>query len=85
MDEIDTHASYGKMYGLMSLVLEYYTKCSAALSRGVSFRGIDHLKVTERIGRIKFTPEESFQQELAAVRTELDAEIRELEKSEVEE
>ena len=85
MDEIDTHASYGKMYGLMSLVLEYYTKCSAALSRGVSFRGIDHLKVTERIGRIKFTPEESFQQELAAVRAELDAEIRELEKSEVEE
>ena len=73
------------MYGLMSLVLEYYNKCSEALSRGVSFKGIDHLKVTERIGRIKFVPEDRFPQELLQVREALDAELRELENSEVEE
>ena len=83
MDDIDTHASYSKMYGLMSLILEYYNKCRDALSRGVSFRGIDHLKVVERIGRIKFVPEDRFPAELADVRDELDREIRELEEKEM--
>ncbi len=85
MDEVDAHASYSKMYGLMSLVLEYYTKCCDALARGVAFKSLDHLKVTERIGRIKFVPEDKFPQELANVRDALDAELRELENSEVEE
>ncbi len=85
MDEIDAHASYPKMYGLMSLVLEYYTRCRDAITRGVSFRGIDHLKVTEWIGRIKFVSEERFPEELAEVRAELDREIRELEEMELKE
>ena len=78
MDDIDTHASYGKMYGMMSLILSYYEKCADALKKGVAFRDIDHLKVVERIGRIKFTTEEQFPQELDAVKEQLDAEIHAL-------
>ena len=85
MDEVDTHASYSKMYGLMSLVLEYYTKCREAIKRGVSFKGIDHLAVTERIGRIKFVPEDDFPAELEDVRSALDNELRELENRELSE
>ena len=85
MDEVDTHASYSKMYGLMSLVLEYYTKCLDSIKRGVSFRGIDHLAVTERIGRIKFVPEDRFPAELEEVRSALDSELRELENRELSE
>ncbi|MBR0158012.1 MAG: V-type ATP synthase subunit A [Clostridia bacterium] len=85
MDDVDTHASYSKMYGLMSLVLEYYTKCLEAIKRGVSFRGIDHLTVTERIGRIKFVPEDRFPAELEDVRSALDNELRELENRELSE
>ena len=83
MDEIDTHASYSKMYGLMSLILEYYSKCREALLKGVSFKGIDHLKVVERIGRIKFVPEDRFPAELSDVREALDKELRELEEKEM--
>ena len=85
MDDVDTHASYSKMYGLMSLVLEYYTKCLEAIKHGVSFRGIDHLTVTERIGRIKFVPEDRFPAELEDVRSALDNELRELENRELSE
>jgi len=64
---------------MMSLILSYYEKCSAALKNGVAFRDIDHMKVVERIGRIKFTTEDKFPPELEATKEQLEAEIHELE------
>ena len=59
----------------MKLVLEYFDMSAAALSDGASANKLIALPVRERIGRIKYVPEDKVGAEYAAIKEELEKEI----------
>lgn len=62
-DEIDTYTSLTKQYRLLKIILMLYKLAQQAVKSGVSIEQISSMKVLERIGRAKYTPE----QDVAAV------------------
>ena len=73
--EVDTYASLEKQFIMMKLVLEYFDMSAAALSDGASANKLIALPVRERIGRIKYVPEDKVGAEYAAIKEELEKEI----------
>ncbi|MCX6089835.1 MAG: V-type ATP synthase subunit A [Candidatus Atribacteria bacterium] len=56
--DIDTFTSLQKQYLMLKVVLVYYQEGMKALDQGLSLRDILSIPVRERIGRIKFVPED---------------------------
>ena len=76
--EADTYTSLNKQLHMMQLVLLYYDKAVEALNSGVRLQELLRLSVRERIGRLKYAPEEQVAQFHAGTVSELNAEIAEL-------
>ncbi len=58
-DEIDTYTSLEKQYRMLRLILDYGEKGQMALDAGVNLSDVIGMPVRERIGRAKYTPEDS--------------------------
>ena len=82
--EVDTYASLKKQYIMMKLVMDYYDLSTAALSDGVGAQKLMDMPVRERIGRIKYVPEDKVLDEYNSVLSELEKSINEL-KTNIEE
>ena len=76
--EVDTYASPRKQYLLLKAILAFYEKSLAALSEDAPFSKLIRLPVREKIGRMKYVPEDEVQAQFDAVMKELDSEIRAL-------
>ncbi len=76
--EVDTFTSFAKQNKMLELILGFYTQSADALKRGVHFGSIEKLAVRERIGRIKYVPEELVEQEAADIVRAMSEEIQEL-------
>ncbi len=73
--EVDTYASLEKQCVMMRLLLKFYDLTNAALKDGAGINKIVAIPVRERIGRIKYVPEDKVQAEYDAILAELSAEI----------
>ncbi len=73
--EVDTYTSLNKQYLLMKLILAFYDKSSAALKSGASINNIVSLASRERIGRFKYTAEDSIDKDYNDILSVLDSEL----------
>lgn len=83
--EVDTYASLEKQCAMMKLVLYYYDAAIAALDDGVSVLKLIDIPVRERIGRIKYVPEDKVCAESDEIIHELDKAIDDLKSSKEDE
>ena len=70
-DEIDAYCSMKKAYGIMRMILDFYTEAEAAIKRGVSIDEIIQHPVVERIGRARYVSEDKFPAYLEEVLKEI--------------
>jgi V/A-type H+-transporting ATPase subunit A len=78
--EVDTYTSLNKQYGMLKAILTWYHKGLLALQNDVAFGKITKMKVLEKIGRMKYIKEATFDQESQIIMAELDSEYAGLEK-----
>lgn len=76
--EIDTYTSLKKQYEMLKTIYHLYQVAKIAISKGVSIKDIENLKVKEKIIQMKFIPEEQIE-EIRKIREEIDKEIKEIE------
>lgn len=76
--DIDTFSSMKKQFLLMELVLAFYDKSSKALKDGATVNELLNLKTREKIGRFKYTQEDSIENAYENIMAELDGEISRL-------
>ena len=76
--EVDTYSSPKKQYLLLKSILSYYDKSLIALQEDASFKKLSALPVREKIGRLKYVPEEDVQAQYDVIMKELNDQIRAL-------
>lgn len=77
-DDVDTYTSLTKQYQMLDMVLSWYHMGLDALKAGVPYNKLVKMDVRERIGRMKYVPEDKIAVEYPKIRAELDSEMREL-------
>lgn len=77
-DPVDTYTSLTKQYWMLNMILMWYRLGLKALEAGVPFNKLEHMKVRERIARMKYVPEDQIHTEYPKIQIELETEIREL-------
>lgn len=73
--DVDTYTSLRKQYLMMKLVLAFYDQSKKALEQGASVQGLIKMAVREKIGRYKYTLNESIESEYQTIMEELEKEI----------
>ena len=76
--EVDTYASLKKQCEMMKLVLYYFDTSTEAADRGANINKLIDVPVRERIGRIKYVPEDKVPEEARQIKDELDKETEEV-------
>ena len=74
-EEGDMYTSLPKQYALISLILDFYDKASAALRRGADVQKIADLPVREKIGRAKSVPADQYKTAYDAIQDEMEQEL----------
>lgn len=80
--DVDTYTSSGKQLLMMRLVIGFYEMASDAISVGCDIEDIVKLSIREKIGRFKYIPEDSINDEYENVMDALKEEIEKLKKGE---
>lgn len=78
MSDTDSYCSIEKQYGLLSLILEYYSECKKALAAGADMNKMFNITARHRIGRGKDVPQEQFETEFADISRQMKAELSRL-------
>lgn len=81
--EVDTYASMEKQYYMLKAVLSFYDFGQGALEIGVGIDKIENLPIRERIGRLKYVPEENVKQEFEEIEIDLQNELVSMKNEEV--
>ena len=76
--EVDTYSSPRKQYLLLKAIHTFYEKSLVALQEDASFSKLVKLPVREKIGRLKYVPENEVQAQFDAIMVELSDQIRAL-------
>lgn len=76
--EVDTYSSPKKQYLLLKAILSFYEKSLIALSEDAPFSKLVRLPVREKIGRLKYVPEEEVQTQFDVIMQDLGDQIRAL-------
>ena len=76
--EIDTYSSPKKQYLLLKAIIAFYDKSLVALQEDAPFSKLVKMPVREKIGRLKYVPEEEVQAQYDLILSELDQQIRAL-------
>ena len=76
--EIDTYASLQKQCTMMRLVLDYYDITTQAVNAGASVQKLIDIPVRERIGRIKYVPEDKVNDEYNEILNDLKKQVDEI-------
>lgn len=74
--DVDTYTSLKKQHRMMQLVIAYFDKANDTLKAGADIERLVNLPVRERIGRFKYTEEDSVEEEYKRILTQLDGELR---------
>ena len=76
--EVDTYSSPRKQYLLLKAIHTFFEKSLVALQEDASFSKLVKLPVREKIGRLKYVPENEVQAQFDAIMVELNDQIRAL-------
>ena len=76
--EVDTYSSPKKQYLLLKAIHTFYEKSLLALQEDAPFSKLVKLPVREKIGRLKYVPEQDVQTQFDAIMVELNDQIRAL-------
>ena len=76
--EVDTYSSPKKQYLLLKAILTFHEKSLAALQEDAPFSKLVRLPVREKIGRLKYVPEDEVQAQYDALMTDMNDQIRAL-------
>lgn len=82
--EVDTYASLKKQFVMMKLILEYYRMCRGAVEAGVNVGAAVSIAERERIGRIKYVPEEKIEGEYRSIYADMQTSLEKLKKEAAE-
>ena len=82
--EVDTYSPLEKQRLMMKLILEMYDISAQALTNGISIDKLVSLPVHERVGRFKYTLQDSLQAEYDSILAEMHTQIDELAKQKEE-
>lgn len=74
--EVDTYSSPKKQYLLLKAIIAFYDKSLVALQEDAPFSKLVRMPVREKIGRLKYVPEEDVQAQYEAIMQELVDQIR---------
>lgn len=74
----DSYTSLKKQYALISLILYFRTQVLEAVKAGADIEKLSTLPCREAIGRAKFANAKTFEADYAAIRAQIDAELRAL-------
>ncbi len=74
--EVDTYTSLDKQYLMMTAILGSYDRASEALQKGLDIDTVAALPARERIGRLKYAPEEQAADEFTRCMAMLEEELR---------
>ena len=74
--EVDTYTSLDKQYLMMTAILGFYDRASEALQKGLDIDTVAALPARERIGRLKYAPEEQAADEFTRCMAMLEEELR---------
>ena len=77
-DPTDTYTSLTKQVTMMRAIMSYYDKAREALEKGANIELLVNIPVRERIGRLKYAPENNVQAEFESIESQLDAEINDV-------
>lgn len=80
--EIDTYTSLQKQFGMLKAILKWYESGKKALLNNVSYFKIIKMNVLSLIGRMKYIPENEFEEKIENIYHEIDNEYDELMKGE---
>ena len=76
--EVDTYSSPKKQYLLLKAILSFYEKSLVALQEDASFSKLVRLPVREKIGRLKYVPEDEVQAQYDTLMKDMSDQIRAL-------
>ena len=76
--EVDTYSSPKKQYLMLKVILAFYDKSLIALQEDAPFSKLVKMPVREKIGRLKYVPEEDVQAQYELILSELESQIRAL-------
>ena len=76
--EVDTYSSLDKQCIMMRLVLDYYDMTTKAVENGANLQKLIDIPVRERIGRIKYVPENKVKDEYDDILKELENQVNEV-------
>lgn len=82
--EIDTYTSLNKQFGMLKAILKWYESGKNALKNNVSYQKITKMDVLSSIGRMKYIPENEFNEKANAILKEIDNEYDTLMKGDQE-
>ncbi len=74
--EVDTYSSPRKQYLLLKAILAFYEKSLIALQEDAPFSKLSQLPVREKIGRLKYVPEDEVQAQYDVIMKDLTDQIR---------
>ena len=74
--EVDTYSSPKKQYLMLKAIVAFYDKSLVALQEDAPFSKLVKMPVREKIGRLKYVPEEDVQAQYEAIMQELVDQIR---------
>lgn len=69
--EVDTYCSSNKQYQMLKTIILFQEEATAALERGAPSDALTNLPVKEEIGRMKFIPEDEFEEKVKAIQDEI--------------
>ena len=69
--EVDTYCSSNKQYQMLKTIILFQEHATAALERGAPSDALTNLPVKEEIGRMKFIPEDEFEEKVKAIQDEI--------------
>lgn len=76
--EVDTYTSLNKQFGMLKAILKWYNAGLVALKNNVSYQQITKMNVLSLIGRMKYIPENEFNEQIENIYKEIDNEFETL-------
>jgi len=76
-DDVDTFCTSEKQYKMLKTILSYQTEATKALENGKDVQVIVELPVKERIGKMKYIPEDKFPDEVSKIQSDIAKECSE--------
>ena len=76
--EVDTYTSFAKQFGMLKVILKWYSGSVEALKNNVSYNELTKMNVLTTIGRMKYISENEFPEKVNEIYKEMDNEFEKL-------